>query len=813
MRIDLPLFAELRRAPLRALGRLARWTLPKTRGTERLRGLRATVEVLRDRWGVPHIYARSFEDAAFAQGWVHAQDRFWQMELNRRVAHGRLSELFGELAFDTDRLLRTVGLARSAERSLALLDAESLGLLEAYARGVNAFLERNRLKRPLELLLLGHAPEPWRPLDTLAWSQMMAWGLSTNWDSELVNAAVVAKLGPVRAARLKGEYARQHPMILHDQTHASLYEHALAEFRAAEAWLPMTGLAGMSNNWVVDGHKSVTGRPLLANDPHLSLQMPSIWYEVHLVTPEAEVTGVSLPGSPGVVIGHNAHLAWGFTAALPDTADLYLERLDPRDSTRYEFRGEWLKAEVRHESIRVRGEATPRRAEVVVTRHGPIVTRLSPLGDRPLAGTDMALALRWIGHDGSRIVQAALGMNRAKNWDEFRQALGLFDAPSMNVVYADREGNIAYHMCGKVPLRAPGHQGRTPVPGWTGDYEWRGTIPVEELPQALNPPQHFFVSANNRHTGAGYPHFLGAETMNGHRARRITELLGDRDKLSLADFARIQVDLHCTPAARFCELLVAEAPRILGQPTVQPVRRKAERALERLRGWDHRLLPSSVEATLYELTLFFAQKRLLEPHLGAELTKSVMGVGCHPVLNPVVIGWLDRTPLTVQEIFLDHEQEWFGGRTRESLLADALSDALVWLERELGPELESWTWGRVHYAGFHHPLGAKKPLDQIFNRGPYPYGGDTNTVWQAAFVPTLPITPEGGFTASYRQIIDVADWDASRAVHTTGQSGHPASRHYDDMIPMWLAGEYHPMLWSRGAVEANLDATLILEPA
>jgi penicillin amidase len=799
---------------IRHLAKLLRFTLPKIEGVERLTGIGAPVEILRDRWGVPHIFARSFQDAVFAQGYVHAQDRLFQMELNRRVGSGRLSEVFGERAFDTDRLIRTVGISRGAERSLATLGADERTLLDAYARGVNAFLDRTPRRRPLELLLLRHHVEPWRPYDTLAWANLMAWTLSTNWDSELVNAAVVAKLGPERAARLKGEYARAHPMVLHDSEHLELYERALAEFESLAAWMPQAGLAGMSNNWVVDGEKSVTGKPLLANDPHLSLQMPSIWYEVHLCTPEAEVAGVSLPGAPGVVIGHNREIAWGFTAAVPDTADLYVEKLDPENQRRYQFRGELRDLEVRTEAIRVRGEAIPRRVEVLSTHHGPLVTRLTKLAH---VREPHALALRWVGQEPNRIVSAVLGLAKARDWDQFRAALAVWDAPSMSGVFADRAGNIGYHMSGRVPVRAKGHEGRTPVPGWTGEFEWTGTLLPSELPHGHNPDAHYFASANNRIAGADYPHFLGAETMNGHRARRIVELLTAKPKLSHDDFRRMHLDLHCEPARRFCQLLVDESQKILAQPALQPTRAIAERALGRLRGWDHHLLPSSVEATIYELTLFFSQKRLLAPLLGDALTEHVMGVGFHPILSPVVLGWLDRTQLSVQEIFLapdpTTERDWLRGLPRAALLADALADAIEWLTKAVGPELDAWTWGVVHPAGFHHPLGEQKPLDQIFNRGPYPYGGDTNTVWQAAFVPRLPIRPEGGFTASWRQILDLSDWDASRVIHTTGQSGHPASRHYDDFIPMWLAGEYHPMLWTRARIEANLEAKLVLEPA
>jgi penicillin amidase len=796
--------SELTNNPLLALARLYRRPLPQVEGTTRLAGIRAPVEILRDKWGVPHIYARSSEDASFAQGYVHAQDRLWQLELNRRVGHGRLSELFGELAFGTDRLLRTIGLGRAAYTSLQRADEPIRELLEAYARGVNAYVDKNRKRLPIEFTLLRLDPEPWQPIDSLAWGQMMAWGLSTNWDSELLNGALIAKLGPERAARLKGEYPKDNPIVLPDHRWAALEAEVIAEFKAAQAWLPMTSVQGMSNNWVVDGKKSVTGKPLLANDPHLGLQMPSIWYENHLVAPDLEVTGVSLPGAPGVVIGHNAHIAWGFTAAVPDTADLFVEKIDPKDHRRYEFQGKWREAQVIREQVPVKG-GPARTIEIVITHHGPIVNDLSAI--QP---SGLALALKWVGHEENRINRAAFKLNRARNWKEFRAALADWDAPSMSAVYADREGNIGYQMTGRVPIRKKG-RGQTAVPGWTGEYEWVGTIPADELPSVLNPPQHYLASANNQLTGEGYKHFLSSETMNGFRARRIVAMLGEKEQLAADDFQRMQLDQFCAPAKTFCALVGSLEPALLQQPILQGVRGQAERALGVMRRWDHRLTADSVPGALYELMQHFVARRILEPHLG-ELTEPAMGVGFHPVLNPVVLGFLDRMPLVIQDLLVQDDKSWWSGRTREELLASALYDAIHYLTTAVGPRLDEWQWGKIHFAAFNHPLGAKKPLDKIFSRGPFPYGGDTHTVWQAAYVPKLPLQAEGGFTASWRQILDLADWDASRAVHTTGQSGHPASPHYDDMIPMWLNGEYHPLLWSRARVEAHLESRLTLEP-
>ncbi len=787
-----------------ALFWLYRRPLPQLEGRVVLPGLKAPVEVIRDRWGVPHLYASHVDDVLFAQGFVHAQDRLWQMDLNRRVGHGRLSEAFGSLAFDTDRLLRILGFSRSAHETLAATDGETLAALECYARGVNAFIAANPGRCGLEFTLLGIKPEPWKPVDSLVWTKMMAWGLSTNWDTELINAALVAKLGPERAAKLHAEYPAGNPIVIPEQTLGPLAERVLEQLRSASSLPGLSGLFGLSNNWVVDGHKSTTGKPLLANDPHLALQMPSIWYENHLVSPESEVTGVSLPGVPGVVIGHNREVAWGFTAALPDTQDLFVEKRNPANPLEFEFDGKWEAARVVREEVRVKGERAPRIVEVIITRHGPLIDQLPPLADRKQAPPEYAVSLRWSGHDVGQTHRAALKMDRAKTSEEFIAALADWSGPSMNVLWADRAGNIGYHLTGQIPIRKSG-VGAAPVPGWNDDFGWSRYIPHDELPQCQNPAQHFLASANNRIVGDEYPHFLGAETMNGFRARRIVELLQKKDKLDADDFARMHIDQYCAPAKPFCDLLLSLKLELGIQPALLGLH--SGNAFRELEKWNHHLSADSVAGSIYQVTQHFALRRLFRPHLG-DLTEPFLGVGFHPVIAPITLGFMDRSFLIGQRILIENDKEWLGEQTREQLLAESLADALRWL----GSQGSDWSWGHIHSAGFHHPLGAKKPLDKLFNRGPFPYGGDTNTVWQAAFVPRLPISPAGGFTASWRMIVDLADWDASRAVHTTGQSGHPASPHYDDMIWMWLRGQYHPMLWAREKVDAHAAHRLTLSP-
>ena len=392
-------------APLALVAHLYRRPLPQVNGTLKLGGdgpssLRAPVEIIRDKWGVPHIYAQSLDDLIFTQGFVHAQERLWQMDLNRRLAHGRLSEIFGKIAFDTDRMLRIIGLTRAAQADLAHVDPETERALNSYALGINTFITINRNRLPLEFTLLNYKPAPWAPLDSLVIGKFIAWGLSGNWDSEIVHAAFVARLGAERAARLQGEYHPENPLVLQDHTFVAMLDHLIEQFNAARKWLPVGGVSGASNNWVVSGAKSITGKPLLANDPHLTLQIPSVWYENHLCAPELEVTGVSFPGTPAVVIGHNRDVAWGLTASFADVQDLYIEKFNPENGSQYQYQGKWEQATILREEIRVKGETTPRVEEVTITRHGPVINALVPASLVGATGWSPKLALRWVAYRG-----------------------------------------------------------------------------------------------------------------------------------------------------------------------------------------------------------------------------------------------------------------------------------------------------------------------------------------------------------------------------------------------------------------------------
>lgn len=788
---------------------LFRMALPQVSGTLTAPGLGAPVEVVRDKWGIPHIYAQSLADAAYGLGWCHAQDRLWQMELNRRIGAGRLSEFVGPLALEADRLLRRLGLRRAAEAESAHLDPAEQSVAEAYCRGVNAAVARMGSRLPLEFRLLGIRPQPWTPADILSWGKVMSLFLSLNWEEELLRYKLAQQVGPERAARLETHYPAGQPVITAPggEGAADVAAELLRLMGAARAFLPL-GTAGASNNWVVSGSRTATGKPLLANDPHLQLTVPSIWYEAHLVCPETEVTGCTFPGVPMVIIGHNQHVGWGFTNSFVDVADLYLEKWHPSEAA-CEFEGRWEPAQVRQEIIRVKGG--PDVTETVyVTRHGPVLAG-GPLGPGP------ALALRWAGLDPGHFIRAFIGMNTAGDAAAFRLALRDFPTPSQNIVFADTAGNIGYVMAGLAPIRRKG-TGLTPVPGWTGAYEWTGWVPFDELPQLWNPPAGYIVTANNKVVEADYPHHISWDFMPGYRAQRIAELLTARPALTPQDFRNIQMDVCCAPGREFAAHCRALAP-------ADPMQ---QRALAALLEWDGHLHPDTVGGTVYEVMLHHAVRRAYEPLMGPELLE--LWLGKSNVLVAPANNTVGRSTTALLRELAARDPAFFappaaaavaaaaapvaggsGADPWDQLLAASLAEATAYLSRTLGPDPAAWQWGRLHRLPMNHALGAVKLLRPIFNGPVVPVGGDAATPHATGYIPHQPYMASA-FGPSYRHILDFADLTRSQSVHPGGQSGHPRSRHYMDLFPLWCRGEYHPMLFTRAAVDQHAEASLRLTP-
>jgi penicillin G amidase len=776
-----------------ALWPVSRARLPRINGRMAMDGLEEPVEIVRDSWGVPHIYARNVRDVVFAQGLVHAQERLWQMDLIRRVVTGRASEVLGEIAVPVDRGMRTLGLYITAAKEARSVSGELLSILDSYCCGVNAWIDlaRKQKKFPLEFMLLGYQPEPWRIEDSLGWGKLLSWTLAANWQSELYRKMLIQRLGVEKVKELEIDIDQAWAVIL-DVGQVLTGKSELDGTRAFTGSSPLKG-AG-SNNWVVHGSRTVSGKPLLANDMHLELTFPGIWYENHLIGGNLDVTGVTFPGVPMVVAGHNRQVAWGFTDSCSDVQDLYEEHLRQTSDGGWEveFNGNWQPALVRKEEILIKGGGKVEE-DVVVTPHGPIINTLfkKAFPEAP------PLALRWTALDPDDTFQAVLDMNMAGDCLEFKEALRHFDNPSQNIVFADTQGNIAYTMNGRVPIRAKG-DGTIPSPGWNGEYEWKGYIPFDELPHLFNPSMGFVATANNQVNRPDFPHFLGRDFLVSERAGRIVELLKAREKIDIPYIQQMQSDQVAISSRIFKHYLA-------GLKVPDPELRFI---VETMRAWDGKLDIESWPATIFEATSRQAISLMLEHWLG-ELGKRVQGSGPFPGQ------WPQHTWEWFIHLLDKPDSPWFdlgGGQKRDDVLILALQRSLESLKRELGPRKQAWKWGNLHQLTFGHILGQSILLGRVFNLGPFSMGGDGNTIW-ASFTSYFDLKRRPMTGPPFRFIADLGDLDHCWGALVPGQSGNLSSPHQADGIRPWLKGEYHPMLFCRAEVEQNVEARLLIVPS
>lgn len=779
--------------------------LPKTKGVLKLAGLQAPVEVLRDSWGVPHLYAQNTADLFFAQGFVQAQDRFWQMELQRRTAAGRLAEIFGETALPADKFLRKLELYRTAEKNyLYITENENPLLLERFAAGVNAFLAQQRY--PFEIMLLRYQPEPWQPVHTLSWLNVMALGQSNNFWTELGRAELVRTVGPELAAKLEPGQQAGHPLIVpHGVDYTGTdFEKILTEYSKLADLLAAVRAPGASNNWVVDGTKSVTGRPLLANDPHIGAQMPGVFYAMQLSAPDFEVGGATVPGVPGVILGRNRHISWGVTNTMADTQDAFIEKADPHNPRRYEYKGEWLDFETHWEEIRVKGQSTVRQ-EQFRSVHGPIISEfaLDKSGAADAGSSQNSpVALAWSLYEKPLSFEGIIETNQAQNWPEFRAAMKKCGFPSLNFVYADTAGNIGYQYTGVVPLRKKG-DGLLPNPGHTGEYDWDGFIEFENLPHLFNPPTHFIATANNRVVNQDYPYLLSNEYLSSARASRIRQLLTAQEKFSSEDFRRMMNDRVTLNGLRFARVVAG-----LGLEAKDAYETKA---LALLTAWNGNLTAESVAGALYHVVLNKFLRIIFEPQVGEKATDFLLGVGnggtsqvtaMVGLSGPHVMSFIERGDTSILP----------AGLTYQAAMQQALTYGVSWLRGKFGNDLKDWQWGKLHQITWSHVMGAKPPLDLLFNRGPLSFGGDADTLFQGSYAPRQDIFVANAGTPAWRLIADMSQLDHDQIAVTGGQSGSPFSPHYTDLLDGWFSAETHPLPFTRAAVTQASVATLRLEP-
>lgn len=748
---------------------LLRQSIPNRKGEVVLDGLEHPVTIKRDQFGVPTIEAQTLKDLLFGQGFVQAQDRLWQMELNRRLGAGRLGEVFGPQAVAADTFLRRLGLRRSAQIDLEAMHEHERECLTAFCQGVNAAMERLKVL-PVEFRMLKYRPEPWQPLDTLTWVQVMSMDLCSNWEQELLRGRIVNRLGAEGASLLhlftESASLTLPPGVKGPETLDGLWE----LYEEAKAFLPNGGLPGGSNAWVIDGSRSVSGRPMLANDPHLVGRVPSIWYESKLVCPEFEVQGASFPGVPFVVIGANQTVAWGITNSYADTMDLYLEKLNGEQCLTLDG---WQPLEHHIERIEVKGENC-REVRVESSAHGPVLFRKGEYG----------LALRWKNFEASHPICTLYNFNRSGTAAEFKEALRGWQAPSSNFVFADTGGNIGYLLAGHIPLRRKG-SGLTPVPGWNGEYEWEGQISFEELPQLDNPECGYLVTANNPVVGSDYPHHVTWDWMSSARAQRIEELILSEEKHDLDTFRIMQSDTQSSMGLRFVQVC----------RNLKFERRSAVAGRDILIAWDGDGHSMSGEMALYQVTLLSMAKKVLDSALGEELSRQFLGQSNNPV--SVMAGHTGRYTAWLMQLLESSEKY---GRlqeiaqevpSRESLVEESLAEAYILLCKAFGKDHRLWEWGKLHRLQFKHPLAVNMLLGWLLNSPAGSAGGDTDTVFQTAFHPQKPYGAEA-WCPSFRQVVDLTDEPGYKSVLPTGQSGHPGSRHYLDQFHLWCAGQLRP---------------------
>jgi penicillin amidase len=766
------------------LGRSA----PLRDGTVAAPGLLAPVSVIRDRVGIPHIYAGNDHDLCFAQGYVHAQDRLFQIDLERRLARGELSELFGEATLPADRLFRHLGFGARAGRIVASWPASTRSVVSAYCDGVNAGMKSLRAW-PVELRLLRAPPRPFTPEDVAAVSLLKSFGLA-QWEPEEILHRLSLRLPPAQFAEAFPEVDPRSPTIVARRdgiAHAAPAPTILREGIASLAATVGVPRSAGSNSWVVSGARSASGKPFLANDPHLDLMAPSIWYETHLVAPGVDVHGMSFVCAPGVVIGHNPRIAWGFTNLMADDADFFVERID---GDRVMYRKAWVPLTARTETIRVKDRA-PETVVVRETPHGPI---LSPV----LPGVTAALSLRWTGFDGGDPVGALYALDRARDKASFLAALARFPHPCQNVVYADVEGNIGMAMAGNIPVRKGGDR-LLPVPGDDGAWEWTGVVPFEEKPQAWNPPEGFVATANFPVADdARFARYVSRLYEPPDRGRRIRAMLSSAKRITPADLEAMQADVSVGEAEATIALAQHVAQRRSGE---NPAFREAAAMLS---SWDRRATADSGATLVYEQFCRKLAERLFAKAMGPALFESFVG---YPRL-----AWnaTDRIVRRGDSAFL--EEPGTGRRSSlDDVAAGALLDAMASLKERLGSATSTWRWGALHQVTFSHPFGKNRFLSRWFDVGPFPVGGDGRTVSKQEF----PLA-ERDFPVrtgpSMRMIVTPGDRDAARSSIATGQSGHFFEPHYADQVKGWLAGKGHPNRVSKAAVEADAESRLRLLP-
>jgi penicillin amidase len=769
-------------------------SFPEYSGTVAVPTLRETVSVSRDEFGVPHIRATNEYDLFFTQGYVHAQDRLWQMDLTRRAGEGRLSEILGPSTVKFDKMLKTVGFRRIAEQLERQLHPKSTEILAAYSAGVNEYIRTHKGRYPVEFDMLNYEPEEWTPVHSLMIARLMAWELNISWHVDVVLGELIATLGEEKAGDVFPTYPENAPVIVHGT--ARLQDlRPLHQFVALhdefKEFFGTTGTHIGSNAWAVSPQKSASGKAMLANDPHLGLSLPAKWYENHLSGGTVNVAGVSLPGTPLVILGHNPRVAWGFTNVMADDADFYFERTDSLGRDTYLYNDEWKEIELIHDTVWVKDSAS---VPFVIrkTHHGPAVNEIYPLDT--IASSDF-ITMKWTGYEMSDELYALYLVNTSHHWQSFLNGVKEFTVPGQNFVYADIEGNIGYHPGVRLPKRNGGNP-TAPFRGWTKEDEWQGFIPFEQLPSLYNPPEGFIATANNKTSGKVSYHIANLWEPPS-RIMRIREVLQSKQLLDVSDFKRLQNDHFSHFAKEMVGFILSAYPSV---PENDPA---IATAVNYFRNWNFILTKDDVPTTIFEVFFQKLNENIYRDEMGEALYRQYIVLANMPyrvtpaLLNDTSTAWFDNVHTPEVE-------------TRDEIIRKSLAEAVNELQGKLGNTMKEWRWGRLHTLTLKHPFGDIDVLKSIFNIGPIEIGGSGTTVNNGEYRFTAPYEMTLG--PSMRKIIDFADVNGALSVIPSGQSGQPLHDHYSDQMPLWKNGEYHPLPIGEDAVVKISKNILYLTP-
>jgi penicillin G amidase len=773
-----------------------RKSFPVTSGTISIHGLTSSVRIMRDPYGVPHIEAANEHDLMVATGFVQAQDRLWQMDLARRAGEGRLSEIFGVVTLPFDRMFRIVGIRRTAEQIVARMAAGSLDRLRWYSEGVNAYIASAKGRFPVEFDLLGFEPEPWTPLHSVIVGRLTAWELNLSWWTDLTYGSIAGKVGLDRILDIMPEYPAAVAPAVPAGEWRSYASAGLPYLHAAQSYAALSGsasISGGSNAWAIAPGRSTTGAAILANDTHLQLECPSRWYEIQMQIPGWSVRGMSMAGVPAVVAGRNDSIAWGLTNVMADDADFYVEQLDSATGTRYLYDGQWHAVTLLTEEIPVRGDSA-RSLTVRLTRHGPIVTDIeTPLqkGKSPYVAS-----MRWTGSEVDDQFLAFTLIDRARTWGEFTAGVREFAVPGQNFVYADVRGNIGYWCGVRLPVRA-GRNSLLPLPGWEPSAEWRGFVPFSRLPHRFNPPEGYIASANNRIVDDSYPYHISDLWEPPSRIQRLNAVLGKKgDAFSVQDCERLQLDTYSYYAQEIAPYIVTAFRDSTGTLP------QGEKVFEYLRNWNYRFTTDDVATSIYEEFLVRLIHNTFADEMGEDLFHDWV--------------MLSNIPLRVTaRLMAEGTSPWFDDvrttfvETRDDIVRRSLREAVAELSGKYGTDTKNWRWGNLHTVSLRHPFGLRKPLDRIFNIGPFPVNGASTALISFEYDLNKPFEATVG--PSFRQIFDMGKNGDFRSVLPSGESGQVFHAHYADQTGLWLNGAYRTGVF-RGPARTDMDR-LLLEPA